>query len=416
MSRARSTRDGDGTSVPERPGASGGPRPRALFYSHDGYGLGHIRIVLAVAGALAARRPDAALLVLTGSPQTHAYDLPPHLDYVKLPAVAKRQLYRDVPVSTAAPDELRGVWSLRGALILATARVFVPNLVVVDHQPTGLAREMVPALDALRTARPRPERILLLRDVDQDPATTRAAWLEDGAYDLLDRAYDRILVYGSRDVFDPVREYGFSPAAAAKTTFCGYIRPPEPVVPAERVRERLGVGAGRLVVVTAGGGADGGPLLRAYLAALHGATADRLTSLVVAGPLLAEAERTELEAAAEGLPGVVLVPFCRDLVSHLNAADLVVTMGGYNAVAEAVSLGRRTIVVPRGSGAQEQVLRAEGFARLGLVTMLHPDDATPERLRHTVRHELQRCTTPAPVLDFGGLERIGDVLAAVLEP
>src|SRR6476659_2568280 len=69
------------------------PRPRALFYSHDGFGLGHSRITLAMAHALAERRPDASLLALTGSPQAHAYELPPNFDYIKMPTAAKGTLY-----------------------------------------------------------------------------------------------------------------------------------------------------------------------------------------------------------------------------------------------------------------------------------------------------------------------------------
>lgn len=396
------------------PGREKVPR-RVLFYSHDGYGLGHLRRTLAIARTVADGQPDAALLALTGSPQAHTCEVVPNLDYVKLPAVAKRHLYEGLPTLVTTRGALQNVWYVREALIRETANAFAPHLVVVDQAPAGLAGEMVRALTSLHTARPRPALVLVLRDITYGSEETRAIWRREGVYELLDHTYDHILICGSRDVFDPVQEYGFSPAAAAKTVFCGYIKRPEPVLPAGRIRERLGAVAAPLVVVTAGGGADGGALMRSYVAALRGAMPKNLVSVIVTGPLLKETDRAELEAAAAGLPGVTVTSFSSDLVSYLHAADAVVTMGGYNTVCEAVSLGKRPIVVPRVAGSQEQLIRAERFAQRGLVTMLHPDDLTPDRLWRAVQGELNRCTSPAPLLDFDGLRRLGNIMIDALE-
>lgn len=403
------------TSPPVHPSGQGqGPR-RVLFYSHDGYGLGHLRRTLAIARIVAKGRPDVALLALTGSLHTDAYEALPNLDYVKLPAAAKRHLYEGLPAFAPEHGALRNIWYVRETLIHETTSAFAPHLVVVDQAPAGLGREMVRALTSLGAARPRPALVLVLRDITYGPEETRAIWQREGVYDLLDHAYDHILVCGSRDVFDPVQEYGFSPAAAAKTVFCGYIRRPEPVLPVEHIRECLGAVTAPLVVVTAGGGGDGGALMRSYVAALRGAMPNDLVSVIVTGPFLKATERAELEAAAAGLPGVTVIPFSSDLVSYLHAADAVVTMGGYNTVCEAVSLGKRPIVVPRVVGSQEQLIRAERFAQRGLVTLLHPDDLTPERLWQAVQDELNRSTSPAPILDFDGLQRLGSIMIDALE-
>lgn len=404
--------DGPPPAAAPAPPADG--RPRVLLYSHDGFGLGHIRVTLTVAAALAERRSEAALLVVTGSLQTHAFDLPPNLDYVKVPAIDKRHLYAGLPPFDRGPAPLRGVLAARAALIRSTAAAFAPRLLVVDHAAAGPYGELMPTLRLLRGGDERVEMVLLLRDITYDPAETRARWQEEGVYDLLEQVYDRILVYGSPEVFDPIREYGLSPAVAAKTTFCGYLGPPPPTLPPGVVRARLGATDAPLAVVTVGGGGDGAALIRAYLDAVRGGRPAGLVSYVVTGPMMGAAERAELEAAAVGVPGVTLVPFCADLVDYLRAADVVVTMGGYNAVCEAVGVGKRPVVVPRSPGAGEQEIRARRFADLGLVTMLHPSDLGPDRLRRAVETELERGTTPPRRLDFGGAERIGDILAAAL--
>ena len=388
--------------------------PRVLFYSHDGTGLGHLRITLPIAIALARRRPDANILLLTGALQAHAFGLPPNLDYVKLPAVPKRRLYEGLPPPPRRPAPFKNVIYLREAVARATVDAFAPHLLVVDHAPAGLFRELAAALEGVRAAEPRAQLVLLMRDITFGPEQTRSLWRQEGVYDLLDRVYDRILVYGSRDVFDPIREYGLSPAAAAKTAFCGYLRPPAAARPAAEIRAELGAKRRPLAVVTVGGGADGAAVLRAYLEALRGAGGDLPVSFVATGPLLDAPERAELAALAEGVPDLTLVPFVPDLVSYLHAADVVVTMGGYNAMCEAVHAGKRAIVVPRVPGPEEQVIRAERFAQRGLVTVVRPRELTPERLWRAMQAELARGTSPARRLPFNGSDRIVAELTAAL--
>jgi len=138
-----------------------------------------------------------------------------------------------------------------------------------------------------------------------------------------------------------------------------------------------------------------------------------IRSCVVTGPLLDPEVRADLEARAAKLPEVTLLPFCEDLVSYVHAADLVVTMGGYNSICEVVEAGKRTIVVPRVHPRKEQLIRAERLRDLGAVAMIHPDDLTPDALAREVARGLVG-PAPSPVLDFGGLRRAGDVVVEAL--
>jgi predicted glycosyltransferase len=403
-----------------------GPDCRAgvLFYADDGAGLGHLRRLLAIAGELARRRPDAALLALTPSFQTHAYALPPNFDYVKLPDYRRQRIFpqiepkvgpQELSPGQAGSDEATSIVWLRSALIRATAEAFAPTLVLVDVAPAGTRwRELLPTLDALRSAEPRVELVLGLRDILQDGPTTCEQWRRDGVFELLERTYDRILVYGQQEVFDPIAEYGFPPAAAAKTTFVGYLGRSDPVVPASEVRRQLGAEAAPLVVVTTGGGADGDGLIRAYLAALRSGALPGVVSLIVRGPYSRITE-CEAKTAALGLIDVTMIPVTDDLLSYFNAADLVVAMGGYNTCCEVVGLRKRAVIVPRAGPRQEQRIRAKRFAARGLLTVLYPDELSPERLACAARAALDGPPPPA-ALDLGGLGRVGAILEEALGP
>jgi predicted glycosyltransferase len=383
------------------------------LYSHDFAGLGHIRRTLAVAGALAARRPDAALVALTSALNVDAYRLPEELDYVRLPSFAKRHVYDGLHATGSVPGMFSGIWAMREALIQETVNTVEPHLVLVDDAPAGPNREFMRALACLRAADPPVQLVLGLADIADDPSRVRALWRAQGLFDLLDTVYDRILIYGDRRVFDTAREYGFSAAAWAKTTYCGYVARAEAAIPVGDIRARLGVEALPLVVVAAGGGTAGEGLLHTYVEALGGPLRGTIASFIVAGPLLPEADWETLRAKAAGLPHTTLERSVADMPSYLNAADLVVTTGGYNAVCEALSLGKRTIIAPIMSRFQEQHLRAERLDALGLARALPATELSAARLTVLIREALD-AAPPSIELDFGGVARAGEALADAL--
>jgi predicted glycosyltransferase len=379
------------------------------MYAHDTYGLGHLRRSLAIAGHLAHAIPDLATLLVTGSPVAHSFALPPRTDYVKLPSVTKTgdEQYRardlDLP-----PERMI---SLRAALIADVATHMAPDVVLVDHAPLGMKGELLPALHALRRERPETRIVLGLRDVLDEPRKVRQHWLAQDMYAAIDTFYDAVLVYGQRDIFDPVTAYGLPPSVAARTHFCGYIQREEPVTPAPELRAALRLGADPFVLVTTGGGGDGVALEAASLEALaHIAPHRALQAVIVTGPLMAPEERAQLEQRARALSVRALVlPFHHDIPGLMRASALVVTMGGYNSLCEVVSAGRPSVVVPRAHPRLEQHIRAQGFAARGLVTVLPADDLSPARLAAAMQHALDQ--GPVPVArraawDGAGLPRI----------
>jgi predicted glycosyltransferase len=388
---------------------------RALFYSADVAGLGNVRRTMAIVHEVANLRPDAGLLLLTGGLQTHAYQLPDGFDYVKLPTAAKHKLFDHIPPSPDHPQRYGGLVALRERLAFETATSFAPHLILVDNLPGGLGWELTRTLNHLRAIEPRIALVLGLRDVLDEPARVATDWERAGHFALMEEIYDRILIYGCPEIVDPTLEYRFPPAVTAKMEICGYVRRPEPLSSPLAIREQLGVGNAPFVVVTVGGGHFGGPLLRQYLTALRERRSglNGVISYVVIGPLLASApwELADLMESARGLPNLHIVPFVDDLLSYVNAADVIVTMGGLTLV-EAVSLGKRVIALPPTS-ARDQYVRAERLARLGACTWVPESEQTSVRLASAVRDALA-APSPSVRLDFDGRERVGRILTDLL--
>jgi predicted glycosyltransferase len=153
-------------------------KPRVLFYSHDGLGLGHFRRTLAVAESLALQEPRASRLLLTGLPIAGAFDLPENLDYVRMPGIDKRRLFEANP--DKEPGAPASVFAIRENVIAAAIEGFAPHLVVVDQTPAGLAGELLPVLRRPTRKGARPMFVLGLRDIVFGPERTRRMWEADG--------------------------------------------------------------------------------------------------------------------------------------------------------------------------------------------------------------------------------------------
>lgn len=381
---------------------------KLLIYSHDTYGLGNIRRMLTIASHLANTDEDLSILLVSGSPMLHAFRIPPRIDYVKLPCVTRNR--EGEYLSPYLDLDFEEIIRLRGNIILSTVLDFRPDIVLVDKKPLGLGGELAPALDLLQSGGTRPRLVLLLRDILDSPENTCAIWQKNGYYDVLESRYDSVLVVGEQRIFDVAAEYGFPPAVARKTEYCGYLERQPGLRSRREVRRELGAGRQPLVLVTAGGGADGMLLMTTYLQGLAGAgRAPAFRTLMVSGPELSPGERARLKKQAARCQCVEIRDFSDDIMSYMDAADAVIAMGGYNTVCELLTLGKRAIIVPRVTPVLEQWIRAERLDAMGLATAVHPANLTPAGLMEKLAEALQAGDCKAEIrgrIAMDGLQRI----------
>ena len=380
---------------------------RVLVYSHDTFGLGNIRRMLEISRHLVESDPQVSVLVITGSPMLHAFRIPPRIDYVKLPCLARtvEGNYASKFLNLTLEEAVR----LRGNVIRSAVLDFQPDVILVDKKPFGVKDELAGIFKPLASRGRRPKLVLLLRDILDSAESTVPVWRKNRYYEAISAYYDEVLVVGAPEVFDLGAEYAFPRRAAAKIRYCGYIARDRSRRSRHAVREELGVGENqRLVLATAGGGEDGFALLRTYLESLATLPAAP-RSLVVCGPEMNEPQREALAALAGRTPGVTLQAFSDDMMSLIDAADLAVCMGGYNTVCEMLTLGRRAIVVPRFRPVQEQWIRAERMAERGLLRALHPDALSAQSLGAALAEELAALERPSgtrPALNMSGLDNV----------
>lgn len=382
-------------------------RPSVFLYSHDTYGLGHLRRNLAIAEHLLNRSPSFSVRLLTGSPVIASWDIPEGLAVTALPPVVKTGVETYAPRESSLPFGL--VKAYREALILKAVIEEAPDIFLVDHAPAGMNAELLSTLAFIRRELPHTHVVLGMRDILDCPETVRRIWQEQGIIPLLDNLYDRIFVYGCRELLDVVAGYGIPPHIADRVTYCGYIARPTQ-------RATATTGHPRRVLVTAGGGEDGLFLMEAYLRALAQLPPGVTQSRIVTGPLMPAPDRAILAGLAEGRGDVEILRSTPDLPSMLAETDLVVAMGGYNTSVEIVASGTAAILVPRAAPRAEQRMRAAMLEKMGLVWAVEPGEGLTQRLAARLEAALagQR---PIPLpggLDLDGAARVAALFDAIV--
>lgn len=400
---------------------------RLMVYSHDAFGLGNLRRMLSICDYLLRCWPRLSILLVSSSSMLQGFRLPTGLDYIKLPC-----LNRGTTGKLAAKylgTTIEETVALRSQLIYAAATHFKPDLLLVDKKPTGLKNELTATLTHLRQHLPQSKCVLLLRDILDTPEKTAGEWRKLGYGQAVQTYYDQVLVVGMQSIFDLVQAYQLPLPIAHKISYCGYIRKRPNHSGRNDLRQQLGLKErDRLVLVTPGGGEDGYDLIKNYLQGIKALPQDVLDnryenihSLVLCGPEMPVLQQMELRKIAATCPRVTIKNFTDDLLAHLAASDTVVAMGGYNTLTEVLSLNKRAVVVPRMAPSQEQFIRATKFAERGLITMIHPEKVTPRSLIQSVlaqtEHQPNSSNQPTSAgLDFNGLPRIANHLAALLKP
>jgi predicted glycosyltransferase len=229
--------------------------------------------------------------------------------------------------------------------------------------------------------------VLGLRDILDERETVMREWAAHQLPRHIAHYYDRVLVYGSRQVLDPIVEYGLPDSVAERTSFCGYVvnRKPDDDAPSFDLPDLATPSRRPVVLATAGGGADGFELLRAFTEAAAGAPWE---GVLVAGPQCGGDEGLMLRRlAAEA--GVAFSTFVPELARAFAAVDALVSMGGYNTLTEAAAAGIPTVCVPRTVPRTEQLIRATAFARMGLLRLVEPDRLDGRVLRVEIARALK---------------------------
>ncbi len=384
--------------------------PRIMLYSHDTFGLGHLRRSRALAGAITAALPGSSALIITGSPVAGRFAFADGVDHIRLPGVIKRS--DGSYVSQALDIDIDSTTNLRAAMIKAAATEFCPDILIVDKEPTGFRGELIPTLDYLRQEQST-QLVLGLRDVLDEPHILKAEWQKKEAIEASEKYYDEIWVYGLQSIYDPVAGLGFNAATRARIHWTGYLeRELNPDATTEPLEDRY-------ILITPGGGGDGQAMVNLVLSAYEKDPDLTPKAVLVYGPFLSGETRQDFEDRVNKLNGrVIALGFESQIETLFSGAEGVICMGGYNTFCEILSFDKPAVIVPRTVPRLEQYIRASRAEELGLVRMLDDrrDGLTTETMIEAIRSVPHQARPSSVMSDnlLSGLDNVTQRIRSLL--
>lgn len=372
-----------------------------FFYVQHLLGIGHLKRSLILAQTLA----KAGWLVTVAS---GGHDVPwldrSGLHWIQLPPASTADLsFKQLLDEHGCPvDE---AWKERRKQCLLQAwDQASADMLLIELFPFGRRQmrfELLPLLERARAGMHAPLVLSSVRDIlggGQGNAQRQQKML-----DAFERHFDHVLVHGDPKLIALDATFALAPALGPRLHYTGYVVDPA-------VAQSAPGDAGRdEVLVSAGGGAVGMPLLEAAIRARPLTGLRERTWRVLAGENLAEDQfKALIRLAGELGQGRVLVERARpDFVAMLGRCMLSISQGGYNTVLELLSQGTRAVVVPFSAGGSEieQSMRARLLASKGCLHCLEEDVLTPQSLAAAVDRAMRPPPLPAGQIRLDGAQQ-----------
>ncbi|MGI9305119.1 MAG: glycosyltransferase [Gammaproteobacteria bacterium] len=384
-----------------------------MFYSQHVLGMGHLVRSLEILRAL----DGFDVCFVNGGEMVEGIDVPAHVRVAQLPPIKTDTEFRPLSPDTWGLS-IEQTRATRRTLLLEEYETFQPEILVVELFPFGRRQfgyELVPLLARIRRAGGQSKVVCSLRDIlvrksDQARFETRVLT-------LMNRYFDMLLIHADPRFQSLDETFSRTGDLRAPIVYTGY------VVQTARDGQVDDDFAGRhtqgkLIVASIGGGRVGYELLDAAIKAsewLKERLAHRL--LIFTGPYLPDQQFAELGRRAAGKRQITLRRFTPYFLKYMQAADLSISMAGYNTCMNVLTTGVRALVLPfAGAGNDEQAIRAQKLAGRGVLTVLCADDLEAHALGGLIQQSLEaeRSDDPSQV-DVDGANNTAQAIAT-LEP
>ncbi|MGD9287601.1 MAG: glycosyltransferase [Desulfobacterales bacterium] len=360
---------------------------KIIQYCQHVLGIGHFMRSLEISRALS----DHEVFLVSGGPPVDTR-LPKHVVEVRLPDLQMNQEFKGL-FSTGKNSSIDQIKEERKRRLFALFDEIKPDVFLVELYPFGRKAfrfELDPILQALAEDRRfRCTVVCSVRDIlvekeDRDKHESRAV-------QTLNQYFDAVLVHADPKLIELGRTFDHFDEIAISLHYTGYIAAKPSPDGGAAIRKQLHLGEkGFLIVASAGGGSVGAPLLDAVIRAFSRLERHNACHLqVFAGPYLDQGAYNLMKSHAGR--NVQVSRFTGDFLSYLAAADLSVSMGGYNTTMNILASGVPALVWPF-SRNREQRLRAERLAAMGVIRVLDDDDLRPGRLAEIMDRWIHRST------------------------
>ncbi|UCF95241.1 MAG: glycosyl transferase, partial [Desulfobacterales bacterium] len=299
---------------------------KIVLYCQHVLGIGHFFRTLEISRALSRHE----VILVSGGPAADTV-LPEHVQEVRLPEIQMGRDFKGL-FTSAQNITLDQVKQERQRRLFTVFEQAAPDLFIVELYPFGRKAfrfELDPILLAIRNNQFSACRVVCsLRDILVEKENN--AKHEMRVINTLNSLFDAVLVHSDPKLCRIEETFTRTGDIGVPIVYTGFITPRPPANARRILREQLGLGVADLfIVASAGGGNVGAPLLEAVIKAVPRIPTPKPLHLrVFTGPLMDPNDSDRLKRMAGRR--IVVRQFTRDFLAYLAAADLSVSMAGYN--------------------------------------------------------------------------------------
>jgi len=373
---------------------------KIIYYSQHIWGVGHVFRTLEICKAL----QDCEVILVTGGDRVDV-QMPANVRECRLPGIMTNRNPKDL-VAMDQNMSLEQVRRQRKQMLHDIYASESPDVWMIEFYPFGrnaFRFELDPLLDRIRKNRlPQCLVVSSLRDILVEKANTQLYELR--VIHKLNRYFDALLIHSDPNLVKLDETFSRMDKIAVPVVYTGFVAT-RPVPDARSaIREMLGIGDDAiLIVASCGGGKAGAPLMKAAIEASQCLRPGLDPYLYVfAGPYMAAADYERLRRLSDDR--VRVARFTDDFLSYLAAADVSISMGGYNTCMNLLSSGVKALVWPF-SFDREQGLRAQRLARRGILRVLRDTDLDPERMADVIHAAMEAEPVSGSDIDLDGADR-----------
>jgi predicted glycosyltransferase len=356
---------------------------KIIIYCQHVLGVGHFFRTLEICRALDQHQ----VVMVSGGPETPV-PLPPHVRRVQLPELVMDHAFQNLHATDG--QSVAQTRTSRRAMLEELFQEETPDLFLIELYPLGrkaFRDELDPVLAQIKDGRLPPCRVVCsVRDIlvekedrirhEKRAVDTLNRWFNallvhaDPAVICLDATFDRMA-----DIRIPVAYTGFVASPVRQAGNSAAWKAARGMTPEELI-----------IVASAGGGAVGYPLLEAVTRAVHRLPEDWPIQMhIFTGPFMDAADTKKIKQRADYR--LHIHRFTDDFPAWLQAADLSISMAGYNTCMNILATGVRALVHPFAQN-REQGLRAKLLEDRRCLGVLSAEDLEPARLAERIARQL----------------------------
>lgn len=374
---------------------------KIIVYCQHVLGIGHFFRTLEICRKL----KEHDVVLVTGGERPEI-TLPDHVREVSLPA-----LMMDADFSKLFTPEtgksMDAVKSARQDRLMQLFKDLSPDVFLIELYPFGrnaFRFELDPILESIRNGElPRCRVICSLRDVLVEKR--KAESYEARVINALNRFFDVVLVHSDPQLLKLDTTFSRLHDIDCPIVYTGFVTPRPKPGSGKKLRRQLGIEPEqKLVVASAGGGKVGKEVLAAVARAVPKVTVD-VVAYIFSGPFMDADDFRRLKTFENS--NLRVDRFTKDFLTFLDAADLSISMAGYNTSMNLMAAGTPALVWPFAQN-REQRMRAEQLERLGSLKVLADADLEPDNMAGIMQAMLSQGKRPEELIDLAGAENTAE--------